>query len=216
MKISKMLLLSAVLSTSMGSTQLFANPTADILASYSQAADGDKAMVETVSNQLNALIEQQGAKPLTMVYLGSTQTLQGRDAFLPWNKMKYTEQGLATMAKGLGLLDTLPADINQQERIQGLPEAYLAQAMAAVTYTSLPDMFNHFERGYDLYLNLLNNENFVQQPFAASAWVYHTGIVAALRANDVKQAQAWLSTMEKIDAYNPQTQAAKSLVASQS
>ncbi|WP_434998039.1 hypothetical protein ACRZ5S_04240 [Vibrio scophthalmi] len=211
----KILLLSAVLATSIGSAHLYANPTADILASYSQAADGDEAMVETVYDQLNALIEQQGAKPLTMVYLGSTQTLQGRDAFMPWNKMKYTEQGLATMAKGIGLLDTLPEDINQQERIQGLPEAYLAQAMAAVTYTSLPDMFNHFERGYDIYLNLLNDENFVQQPFAASAWIYHTGIVAAIRAEDLPQAQAWLSTMENFDAKNPQTQAAKRLVASQ-
>ncbi|MFA0414871.1 hypothetical protein AB4520_13830 [Vibrio renipiscarius] len=215
MKKSKLLLLSTLLATTISSAPLYANPTAEILANYSQAAEGDKAMVESVYNQLNVLIDQQGAKPLTMIYLGSTQTLQGRDAFLPWNKMKYTEKGLATMAKGIGLLDTLPEDINQQERIQGLPEAYLAQAMAAVTYTSLPDMFNHFERGYDMYLNLLNHENFVQQPFAASAWIYHTGIVAALKADDLPQAQVWLDTMESLDAHNPLTQTAKSLVASQ-
>lgn len=215
MKASKMLLPSAILATSIGSAHLYANPTAEILAHYSQAGDGNEAMVDSVYKQLHSLIEQQGAKPLTMVYLGSTQTLQGRDAFLPWNKMKYTEQGLATIAKGIGLLDTLPEDINQQQRVQGLPETYLAQAMAAVTYTSLPDMFNHFERGYDLYLNLLNNDDFIQQPFAASAWVYHTGIAAALKADDRPQAQVWLSTMEDLDANNPQTQAAKSLVASQ-
>ncbi|KII79572.1 hypothetical protein [Vibrio renipiscarius] len=215
MKKSKLLLLSTLLATTISSAPLYANPTAEILANYSQAAEGDKAMVESVYNQLNVMIDQQGAKPLTMIYLGSTQTLQGRDAFLPWNKMKYTEKGLATMAKGIGLLDTLPEDINQQERIQGLPEAYLAQAMAAVTYTSLPDMFNHFDRGYDMYLNLLNHESFVQQPFAASAWIYHTGIVAALKADDLPQAQVWLDTMESLDAHNPLTQTAKSLVASQ-
>lgn len=215
LKTSKYLLLCAVLATSMGSAPLYANPTPDILASYNQAANGDEDQVDAVYTQLNTLLAQQGAKPLTLVYLGSTQTLQGRDAFLPWNKMKFTEQGLATIAKGIGLLDTLPKDINQQARIQGLPEAYLAQAMAAVTYTSLPNMFNHFERGYDLYLNLLNDPAFKQQPFAASAWVYQTGIEAALKAQDLPQAQAWLAQMETLDANNPQTQAAKRLITSQ-
>ena len=216
MKNPKILLLSVVLATSLSSANLYANPTPDILANYSQAVDGDKDMVELVHEQLSALIKQQGARPLSMVYLGSTQTLQGRDAFLPWNKMKLTEQGLATIGKGIGLLTTLPKNINQQVRIQGLPEGLLAQAMAAVTYTSLPDMFNHFERGYDLYLNLLNDPAFEQQPFAASAWIYHTGIAAAIKADDQPQAQAWLAMMERLDANNDQTQAAKSLIENQS
>jgi len=215
MKTPKTLLLTAALAATLGSANLYANPSSDILANYNLAAGGDEALVDTVYGQLNRLLEKQGAKPLTMVYLGSTQTLQGRDAFLPWNKMKFTEQGLATIAKGIGLLNTLPKDISQQERIQGLPEAHLAQAMAAITYTSLPDMFNHFERGYDLYLNLLNDPTFAQQPFTASAWVYHSGIVAALKAEDLAQAQAWLLTMQRLDATSAQTLAAESLIAEQ-
>ena len=88
--------------------------------------------------------------------------------------------------------------------------------MAAVTYTSLPDMFNHFERGYDLYLNLLNDPAFEKQPFATSAWIYHTGIAAAIKADDQPQAQSWLAMMEKQDANNAQTQAAKNLIENQS
>ena len=87
--------------------------------------------------------------------------------------------------------------------------------MAAITYTSLPDMFNHFERGYDLYLNLLNDPTFAQQPFTASAWVYHSGIVAALKAEDLAQAQAWLLTMQRLDATSAQTLVAESLIAEQ-
>ncbi|MBA5761688.1 hypothetical protein H2O73_04945 [Vibrio sp. 404] len=215
MKTPKTLLLTAALAATLGSANLYANPSSDILANYNLAADGDEALVDTVYGQLNRLLEEQGAKPLTMVYLGSTQTLQGRDAFLPWNKMKFTEQGLATIAKGISLLNTLPEDVNQQERIQGLPEAHLAQAMAAITYTSLPDMFNHFERGYDLYLNLLNDPSFAHQPFAASAWVYSSGISAALKAGDISQAQAWLSTMQTLDPSNVQTQTAQKLIAKQ-
>ena len=37
----------------------------------------------------------------------------------------------------------------------GLPEYYLSRAMAATTFTQLPGMFNHFEPGYELYLQLL-------------------------------------------------------------
>ena len=117
MKTPKTLLLTAALAATLGSANLYANPSSDILANYNLAAGGDEALVDTVYGQLNRLLEKQGAKPLTMVYLGSTQTLQGRDAFLPWNKMKFTEQGLATIAKGIGLLNTLPKDISQQERI---------------------------------------------------------------------------------------------------
>ncbi|WP_194437707.1 hypothetical protein [Vibrio fluminensis] len=206
-------LLTGAIISATTSFNLYANPTPDILANYNQAAEGNEALVETVYDQLNALIKEQGAKPLSLVYLGSTQTLQGRDAFMPWNKMKYTEQGLATIAKAVALIDSLPQDINQQQRIQGLPEAYLTQAMAAVTYTSLPDFFNHFERGYDLYLQLLNDPRFAQQPFAATAWVYHTGIAAALKSEDLTQAKEWLSVMAHADSTHPQTQAAQALIA---
>lgn len=215
MKTPKTLLLTAALAASLCSVNLYANPTTEILANYNLAAEGNEAIVDTVYDQLNLLLEEQGAKPLTLVFLGSTQTLQGRDAFLPWNKMKLTEQGLATIAKGVSLIDSLPEDIVQQQRIQGLPEAHLALAMAAITYTSLPDMFNHFERGYDLYLNLLNDPSFGQQPFAASSWVYSSGIAAALRADDLSQAQAWLSTMQKLDASSVQTHAAENMIAEQ-
>ncbi len=40
-------------------------------------------MVDSVHDELSVLLEQQGATPLTLVYLGCTQTLQGRDAFMP-------------------------------------------------------------------------------------------------------------------------------------
>ncbi|KOF27223.1 hypothetical protein ACX09_20850, partial [Vibrio alginolyticus] len=94
-----------------------------------------------------------------------------------------------------------------------LPEYQLATAMAATTYTSLPDMFNHFERGYELYLTLLDDPSFNQQPFAATAWVYLYAIEAALRAEDMEQAQKWLAKMESFDSTHLETQTAKALLA---
>lgn len=204
----KMLLSGLLVATSLWTAQVLANPDQALINQYNLAAQGEAALVDSVFGQLNRLIEKEGATPLSLVYLGSTQTLQGRDAFLPWNKMKFTEQGLSTINKGLALLHTLPSSLEKQERIQGLPESYLVRAMAAATFTALPDMFNHFERGYDLYLNLLDEPGFVEQPFAATSWIYRYAVQAALRAEDIKQAKAWLSEMEQRDKANLDTQSA--------
>ncbi|MDK9764486.1 hypothetical protein KI743_21005 [Vibrio sp. D420a] len=193
-------------------TLTFANPTPEALSMYNQAAQGDEEMVEAAHDALKSILDKEGATPLTLVYLGSTETLQGRDAFLPWNKMKYVEKGLATIDKSLTLLNSIEQPVAEQERVQGLPEAYLTRAMAATTYTSLPDMFNHFERGYDLYLDLLSEEGFAHQNFAATAWIYRYAITASIRAEDLTQAQSWLAVMEEKDSSNIETMTAKALV----
>jgi hypothetical protein len=193
-------------------TLTFANPTPEALSMYNQAAQGDEEMVEAAHDALKSILDKEGATPLTLVYLGSTETLQGRDAFLPWNKMKYVEKGLATIDKSLTLLNSIEQPVAEQARVQGLPEAYLTRAMAATTYTSLPDMFNHFERGYDLYLDLLSEEGFAHQNFAATAWIYRYAITASIRAEDLAQAQSWLAVMEEQDSSNIETMTAKALV----
>ncbi|KDN26426.1 hypothetical protein VFDL14_11085 [Vibrio fortis] len=193
-------------------TLTFANPTPEALSMYNQAAQGDEEMVEAAHDALKSILDKEGATPLTLVYLGSTETLQGRDAFLPWNKMKYVEKGLATIDKSLTLLNSIEQPVAEQARVQGLPEAYLTRAMAATTYTSLPDMFNHFDRGYDLYLDLLSEDEFLHQNFAATAWIYRYAIIASIRAQDFAQAQSWLAVMEEKDSSNIETMTAKALV----
>ncbi len=216
MKMTRLITHSLLIASTAFTAHLaYANPDQALIDRYNLAAEGDESLVDPVHQQLSTLLEQQGAKPLTMVYLGSTETLQGRDAFLPWNKMKYTEKGLATIDKGINMLDTLPKSVWEQERIQGLPEGYLARAMAAATYTSLPDLFNHFDRGYDLFIDLLQEPEFEQQPFAASAWVYRYAIQAALRAEDRTQAQTWFGVMLRKGKENLETMNARALLSQQ-
>lgn len=195
---------------SLGSWQAMAQPSEAMIERYNQAAQGDETLVDPLYADLEKLVEQEGATPLTLVYLGSTRTLMGRDAFLPWKKMRYSEEGLATIEKGLSLLSDDAT--NSQERRNGLPTQMLAIAVAAATYTAIPDMFNHFERGYDLYLNLLADPQFQAQPFAATAWIYRLAIVAALRAKDQAQAKQWLETMQQTDAQHPDTQQVQTLL----
>ncbi|MGF1697064.1 hypothetical protein L4D20_17685 [Vibrio kyushuensis] len=199
-----------VSSQAMIAPNVMAAPSEAVISQYNLAAAGDEDKVEVVYEELSQQVESEGADALSMVYLGSTQTLMGRDAFMPWNKMKYTEQGLATISKGLTLLDAHPMD--QQEYRQGLPESILAQAIAASTFTSLPDMFNHFERGYDIYLELLADESFSEQHYDATSWIYIYAIKASLRAGDVNQAHQWLSEMQTKNSQHPMTLQAEALI----
>lgn len=202
----------ALLATALISVNAFAAPSEEVIAQYNQAADGDENAVEVVFETLQRAIENQGADPLSLVYLGSTETLKGRDAFMPWNKMKYTEQGLATISKGLDLLQSETVPLQEQAIRQGLPESLLAQAIAAATFTSLPDMFNHFERGYDIYLDLLADEQFQQQHYDATSWIYLYAIRAALRAEQPEQAQLWLKVMEQKNSQHPLTLQAQAII----
>lgn len=188
-----------------------ANAIEDMIGLYNQAAAGDEAKVDTVYQQLEKLIEKEGPKPLTLAYLGSAETLKGRDAWMPWNAMKYVEQGLAKIDKGLNLQAANPVPLEEQRVLLGLHEAYLTQAISASTFTHLPDMFNSFERGYDIYLSLLAQPEFAKEPFAATAWVYTYAIKAAIRAEDLAQARTWLAVMEQNDANHPQTLKANTL-----
>ncbi|MCG9580472.1 hypothetical protein L1D13_16385 [Vibrio tubiashii] len=193
-------------------TQVVAAPSEELIAQYNLAAEGDEDKVEVVHQQLETQIATDGADPLSLVYLGSTQTLMGRDAFMPWNKMKYTEQGLATISKGLDLLSSQATPLEQQEYRQGLPESLLARSIAGATFTSLPDMFNHFERGYDVFLDLLADESFKQQHYDAISWVYIYAIQAALRAEDKPQAKQWVAEMQARNPNHPMTVQAKAIL----
>lgn len=203
MNISKTIALTLLFSSSLLGSKAIALPSESVISQYNLAVQGDKDMVDAVHEQLELLVKPGGADALSMVYLGSTLTLIGRDAFMPWNKIKYTEQGLATIAKGLSLLDT-ETDAEQEYR-QGLPVSLLAKAIAASTFTSLPDRFNHFERGYDIYLELLEDETFASQNYEATSWIYIYAIKASLRAGDREQANKWLVRMQSENAQHPMT-----------
>lgn len=193
-------------------TVAVAAPSETIIAQYNQAAEGDSGKVEQVYEQLTQLVEANGTDGLSLVYLGSTKTLMGRDAWMPWNKMKHTEQGLATISKGLDLVAASQVPVEDQAIRQGLPESLLAQAIASTTFTSLPDMFNHFERGYDLYIELLNKPEFLEQSYETTAWIYIYAIRAAMRAEDVQRAQEWLERMKRLNRSHPLTLEAQTIV----
>lgn len=86
-----------------------------------------------------ALVPDETAAPLVLACLGAAQSLQGRDAWLPWNKMKATERGLASVDKALRQL----APHHEEARLRGNPVAVETRLVAATTFLSVPDRFFH-------------------------------------------------------------------------
>ena len=86
-----------------------------------------------------ALAPDETAAPLVLAYLGSAQTLQGRDAWLPWNKMRVTESGLAKIDKALRMLDAR----HETARLRGNPVAAQTRLIAAATFLAVPDFIFH-------------------------------------------------------------------------
>lgn len=215
LQLTSLLMLSLMLSLStlsVANNQTAQKVPAPLIEQYQLAAGGDTTLVEPVYKQFELLLEQHPNEPLVWVYFGSARTLKGRDTWLPWRKLSHTEQGLDDIQRGIGKLADQPLQLAQQQRVQGLPEYHLATALAATTFTSVPDFFNRFERGYDLFLQLLDDEEFLKQDFAASAWVYERAIMAALRNEDMSQTKLWLAIMQERQADHPTTQSAIVLV----
>ncbi|GLO60544.1 hypothetical protein MACH09_10520 [Vibrio sp. MACH09] len=188
------------------------NPDDQTIALYYQAAQGDDDETEKAYQALTTHVEEKGSTPLSMIFIGATQTLQGRDAFLPWNKMKYVEQGIASIDKGLALIDADPDNENNRETVMGLPGQVLAQANAATVFTELPDMFNQFDKGYEIYLDLFADNQLQLLPFEATSWIYRYAIQAALKTGERQQAELWFNEMEQLGSNHADTLAVRKLL----
>ena len=89
----------------------------------------DKEAVKKAGQYLSKLLEIEPDNSLAMVYYGSVLTMKARDAFFPWDKMKYMKRGFAKMDSAV----TLDPDE---------PEVRLIRA---INSTSVPKMFNRLK-----------------------------------------------------------------------
>lgn len=65
--------------------------------------EGDEDAVAQAENYLSKLMKLAPQNAVALVYYGSVLTMKARDAFLPWEKMKYMKQGFAAMDSAVAL-----------------------------------------------------------------------------------------------------------------
>lgn len=103
------------------------------------AARADEKHVDAAVDALRALPADPPRQPMQAAYLGSAMAMQGKAAWMPWNKMKYTEQGLDQIDAALAMLKPEHGAV----MVRGVPVALQTRLAAAVTFVSVPDGLFH-------------------------------------------------------------------------
>ena len=108
-------------------------------AEFQRALGGDKEAVDRAVAAFDALARADAAQPLYEAYLGAAQTLRARDAWMPWNKVKYAEEGLDHIDRALKRLNPE----NGRQLLRGVPAGLETRLTAANTFLKLPDGIFH-------------------------------------------------------------------------
>lgn len=134
-------------------------------AEFTRALKGDSDAVEPALELFRALSESDPGNPLLAAYFGSAQTLRARDAWMPWNKMKYSEQGLDTLDSALRML----RPEHDAQRTRGVPVSVETRLVAARTFLALPKFLNRGEQGRNLVADTIASPVFQSTPQAVQA-----------------------------------------------
>jgi tetratricopeptide (TPR) repeat protein len=179
-----------------------------MIGQFQQAVEGNEQARDQVKHLLEQILAQDENDPLALVYYGSTLTLEGRDAWMPWNKMKLTEKGMDIMEKALkmsrGITET-PVYLKRSIEMEVLMSC-------AITFTQVPKMFGRFEQGVDLLDEITNDPRYQQfNSEQKASYLYYRGM-AAINMQHTKDARVYLQQSIDLNA-DPQinTRAAEAL-----
>lgn len=103
------------------------------------AARADEKRVDAAVAALRALPADPQRQPLQAAYLGSALAMQGKAAWMPWNKLKFTEQGLDQLDAALAMLRPEHGAV----QVRGVPVSLQTRLVAAVTFVAVPDGLFH-------------------------------------------------------------------------
>lgn len=142
--------------------------------------------------------------PLLAAYAGSATSLAGRDAMMPWNKMKYSEDGADTIEKALAQLT--PA--HDEALFQGSPESVETRMVAATTLLALPDFMNRRAAGKRALDAALKSPVFEQAPLPVRARLYALAAKAAAADKRAPDEAAYLKQLVQLAPQAPEGQRA--------
>lgn len=134
--------------------------SAEARAVFMRASGGDVSATDAAESAFRALSSARPADPVTRAYHGAALTLQGRDAWMPWTKMKKVEQGLARIDKALAQIDVAHETAATGE----LSPAMETRMTAIGTFLALPAMFHRLESAHALIGQVLAHPGFASLP----------------------------------------------------
>jgi hypothetical protein len=128
---------------------------------FMRAQQGQEKDVEPAIAAFEALARAEPRNPVYASYLGSALALKGRDALMPWTRMKYVEEGLDQLDRALAALKPE----HDKALLRGVPMGIEAQLVAANTLLRIPDgIFHRRAQGRKLVADLLKNPALAAAP----------------------------------------------------
>lgn len=156
---------------------------------FQKAAGGDKNAVDDAVARFERLAAADTPyAPTFQAYLGAAQAMQGRDAWMPWTKMRATERGLSTLDKVLRRLEARHDDV----LLRQVPVGLEVRLIAATTFIALPDLFHRFDSGKALLRAAFGRPAFAAAPPAVRAALHRqAALVAAKEKQTHEEAAQW-------------------------
>lgn len=106
---------------------------------FDAARQGRSEQIEAAIAAFQALPPDTQKQPLYAAYLGSALALKGKAAWMPWNKLRYPEQGLDHLDQALAALKP----DHDKVLVRDVPVSLQTRLVAAATFVALPDGIFH-------------------------------------------------------------------------
>lgn len=188
MKITRSLFVSVFVIGLVAGNSWAAGKTSEMLfkravTAFELSLAGDESVTGVALNQFKMLSMAYPDNPLFLAYKGACKTLMGRDAWMPWNKTGYTEDGLDQISQALRMLKPE----HDQQMMLGAPISVETRLIAVSTFSEVPDFFNHFEKAKAVLKELLQSSAFEASPPELQAKVYQRAAQIAHKENQRHQ-----------------------------
>jgi hypothetical protein len=194
---------SGLLACLLATATALAGPAEDFAtaeALFQKSLAGDSSSTDPAVERLGKLdLADPAFGPLYQAYLGAAQALQGRDAWMPWNKLSAADKGLATLDKALRRL----APRHNKDMLRGSPVAVEARLVAATTFLALPEMFHRFDDAKDILRAAFASPAFAAAPATVRARLHVQAAIAAARDKKPAEERQQLQQALAVQADRP-------------
>jgi hypothetical protein len=160
---------------------------------FAAASAGDASARDACIEAFGKLAGAQPGHPVFLAYQGAGVALQGRDAMMPWNKLKFAEQGADMVEKALSLL----APEHDKLLLNGTPASIETRLVAANTLLALPEFMNRRAGGKRALQAALDSPALAQAPAPVRASLF---TVAARLAAEEKRSSDEIAFLRQVIA----------------
>jgi hypothetical protein len=129
--------------------------------------------------------------PLYLAYLGAARSIEGRDAWMPWNKLKLTERGLDTLDKALKGLEPR----HDQVMMEGNPVSIEVRLVAVSTFFAVPDLFKRSDQARKILREAMASPAFPAAAAEVRARLYRQSAAIAGREGRREDEAAYLQKL---------------------